>query len=106
VELEIYWTDFAKKELRKIFDYHKEKASLTIARKIVNGIYESTERLQSKPLIGQKEELLLNRPQEFRYLVNKNYKVIYWIDPENQRLEITDVFDTRQNPIKMQRNKK
>jgi len=106
MDLEIFWTEFAKNELRKIFDYHKEKASLAIARKIVNDIYESTQRLQSKPLIGQKEELLLNRPQEFRHLVHKNYKVIYWVDSKNQRLEITDVFDTRQNPIKIQRNKK
>lgn len=106
MELDIIWTDFAKKELRKIFDFHKEKASLKIARKIVNGIYESTERLKSKPEIGQKEELLVNRPQGFRYLVHTNYKIIYWINSENQRLEITDVFDTRQNPVKIQRNKK
>jgi plasmid stabilization system protein ParE len=106
MDLVIFWTDFAKKELRKIFDYHKEEASLTIARKIVKGIYESTQQLKSQPEIGQKEELLINRPQGFRYLVYTNYKIIYWINTENQRLEITDVFDARQNPIKIQRNKK
>lgn len=104
--LNIFWTDFAKNELRRIFDYHKDKASPKIARKLVDGIYTVTLRLKSKPEIGQKEALLLNRPQPFRYLVYKNYKIIYWINSENERLEITDVFDTRQNPVKIQRNKK
>jgi plasmid stabilization system protein ParE len=69
VELAIVWTDFAKKELRKIFAYHKEEASLTIAKELINGIYQTTLRLQHEPAIGQKEELLRDRPQEFRYLV-------------------------------------
>lgn len=29
MDLEVFWTHFAKRELRQIFDYHKEKASLT-----------------------------------------------------------------------------
>ena len=106
MELELFWTEFAKTELRKIFDYHKEKASPTIARKIVNGIYQATLRLKYEPSIGQKEDLLFDRPQEFRYLVHTNYKIIYWINHEYARVEINDVFDTRQNPIKIQRNKK
>lgn len=106
MELELFWTEFAKNELRKIFDYHKEKASLTIARNLVNGIYKATLRLKHKPAIGQKEELLLDRPQEFRYLVHTNYKIIYWVNTEHHRVEISDVFDTRQNPVKIQRNNK
>jgi len=51
MELEIYWTDFSKKE--------------------------------------------------FRYIVFKNYKIIYWINIKKNWIEISDVFDTRQNPIKM-----
>jgi hypothetical protein len=26
MELEVYWTDFSKKELKNIFDYYKENA--------------------------------------------------------------------------------
>ena len=36
--LKIYWTDFSKSNLREIFDYYKEKASLRIARRLVIGI--------------------------------------------------------------------
>ena len=106
MDLEVFWTHFAKAELRNIFDYHKEKASLTIARKVVNGIYQATLRLAEKPAIGQKEELLIERPEGFRYLIHTNYKIIYWINTKSKRVEISDVFDTRQNPVKIQRNKK
>jgi plasmid stabilization system protein ParE len=106
MELDIFWTDFAKTELRGIFDYYKEKASPNIARKLVSGIYATTLRLKNKPEIGQKEELLLNRTKDFRYLVHTNYKIIYWINHEYDRVEISDVFDVRLNPVKINRSKK
>ena len=44
--------------------------------------YQSTyrEKLKLQHEIGQKEELLKERVEKFRYLVVKNYKVIYWIN--------------------------
>lgn len=33
--LKIYWTNFSKSELHKIFGYYKETASLRTARKVV-----------------------------------------------------------------------
>lgn len=105
MELKIYWTDFSKNELHKIFKYYKENTNLKIARKLVIGISQETKRLQKQFQIGQREELLLNRKQEFRYLVYKNYKVIYWLNSDKKRIEIVDVFDVRQNPIKIKRAK-
>jgi plasmid stabilization system protein ParE len=99
--LKIYWTDFSKSKLRGIFDYYKEKASLRIARKLVNGITQEVIKLQNQPNIGSREELLTEREQDFRYLVHKNYKIIYWINQNQNRVEISDVFDTRQNPYKV-----
>ena len=55
--------------------------------------------------IGQKEELLLDRKENFRYLVFKKYKIIYWFNKDKNRIEISDVFDARQNPIKIKRQK-
>jgi len=100
LELELYWTAFAKNELQDIFDYYKEKASPTFARKLISGIVHETARLKTKSYIGQIEQLLVEQGQAFRYLVYKNYKVIYWINENKSRIEITDVFDTRQNPRK------
>lgn len=105
MELEIYWTDFSKKELKNIFNYYKEKASLNVAKTLVIGITTEVKKLKKQPTIGQEEELLKNDPREFRYLVYKNYKIIYWVSIEKNTAEIFDVFDTRQNPIKINRIK-
>lgn len=101
--LKIYWTEFAEKELERIFEYYQEKASYGIAKKLVDGIYNRTLNLKEQPEIGKVEELLKERKQKFRYLVYKTYKIIYWINLEQNRVEINDVFDTRQNPIKISR---
>ncbi|TXK74436.1 type II toxin-antitoxin system RelE/ParE family toxin [Mesonia sp. HuA40] len=105
MELKLFWTDFSQNELEKIYQYHREKAGIRIAKKLVNGIFNETLKLKKQPEIGQAEELLKNRNQGFRYLIYKNYKVIYWINKEVNRIEINDVFDTRQNPIKIGRKK-
>ena len=105
MELEIYWTDFSKKKLKNIFNYYKEKASLNVARTLVIGITKEATKLKKQPTIGQEEELLENDPRDFRYLVFKNYKIIYWTNLAKNRIEIFDVFDTRQSPVKMKRIK-
>jgi len=103
LELKIYWTHFAENELQEIFDYYKERASSGIARRLIAGIVRETLKLKNQPLIGQKEELLAKGEQEFHYLIYKNYKIIYWVNVSKHRIEITDVFDSRQNPIKIKR---
>jgi plasmid stabilization system protein ParE len=105
MELTVFWTEFSEKELESIFKYYKRKANLTVAKKIVSEIYEETLKLEQQPRIGQVEELLKQRKQKFRYLVYKNYKIIYWINESENRIEINNVFDTRQNPPKMKRKK-
>jgi len=105
MELEIYWTDFSKKELKNIFDYYKKEASLNVARNLVLGITKEATKLKKHPNIGQEEELLTKDSRDFRYLVFKSYKIIYWVNLEKNRIEVFDVFDTRQNPTKIKRGK-
>jgi plasmid stabilization system protein ParE len=105
MEVKVFWTNFAKKELRKIFDYYKTKVSPRIAKSLVERIVKKGNSLDFQTDIGQKEEWLLGREQEFRYLVYKSYKIIYWFNKEKKRIEITDVFDVRQNPVKIKRSK-
>jgi plasmid stabilization system protein ParE len=100
--VKIFWTDFAKEQLRNIFDYYKLKASPRVAKNLVTGIVEKANTLDFQKEIGQKEELLLSRKENFRYLIYKNYKVIYWFNETKNRIEISDVFDVRQNPTKIQ----
>ncbi len=95
-----------KKELRKIFNYYKKRASLNVAQTLVIGITKEATKLEKNPDIGQKEELLEDSSKEYRYFVHKSYKIIYWINSGNNSVEIFDVFDSRQNPLKIKRSKK
>jgi plasmid stabilization system protein ParE len=103
--MEVFWTDFAKNELFKIYSFYKQKASITTSKKLVESIVNTTINLQNQPFSGPIEELLIDLKEEFRYLIFSNYKIIYWINTEKNRIEIVDIFDTRQNPIKMKRAK-
>lgn len=51
----------------------------------------------------QIEDLLIDRKDGYRYIVCGNYKIIYSVDIELKLIKIADVFDTRQNPIKIKR---
>ncbi len=101
----IIWSEFASEQLDNIFDYYEKRVSITVSLKIVQSIIADIEKLENNPFIGQYEELLKNRKQEYRSLISKNYKIIYTIDSLNQIIRIYDIFDTRQNPKKIIKNK-
>jgi len=77
MELIVYWTQFAEVKLEDIFLYYSERASFRVARNLIGGIIEKSMELENSPFVGQKELLLADRIQEFRYLVYKNYKLLY-----------------------------
>ena len=103
--IKVFWTHFAKTELKKIFEYYKEEASIRVAKNLVEGIVKKGHSFDYFSEIGQKEELLLDRKENFRYLIYKSYKLIYWFNKDKNRIEIVDVFDTRQEPTKIKREK-
>ena len=96
MSFEIIWSDFAETELDKIFEYYVEHASLKVAKNLLDAILSEPNKLVENPEITQVEDLLLDREIQYRYLLCKNYKLIYSIDYEHKLLKITDVFDTRQ----------
>jgi len=101
IAFRILWTDLAVNQLKDIFDYHYIKASPVVAKRLVKSILDATVILHNNPKSGRKEDLLLNRPQEFRFVIVKNFKIIYWIDNDFNIVNIATVFDTRQNPEKI-----
>jgi plasmid stabilization system protein ParE len=76
-QFEIIWSDHAENELDKIFEYYSEFANIRVAKNIIQKIVEEPNKLLSNPEISQREELLLDRENEYRYLVCENYKIIY-----------------------------
>jgi len=97
--MEIIWTDFAIENLKSIFEYYAAKANRKVAHKIRKQILNSTKQLIQNPESGQLELYLEKLNKKHRYIVSGNYKIIYRID--NKYILINDIFDIRQNPIKM-----
>ncbi len=100
--LEVYWLQLAEDKLNDIYTYYRFKAGRKIAQKLVIGIVDTTLNLENHPEIGQIENSLLDRKLQFRYLVFKNYKIIYRVNYNSHLIEIANVFDVRQNPEKLE----
>lgn len=101
--MKIIWTDFAIQNLKDIFDYYSKNANKKVAHKIRKQILASTKQLIQNPVSGQTELNLEKLNQKYRYLVVGNYKVIY--NFLHDEIRIVDIFDTRQNPLKIEREK-
>lgn len=101
MEVRIEWSGLSERQLQDIFDYYSLEVSHKIARKIVNRIIDRVSILESNPFAGAKEELLSDYPEDFRYLVESNYKIIYW--KKENLITIASVFDCRQNPTKIKK---
>ena len=101
MEIRIEWSELSERQLKDIFDYYSFAASPRIARKIINRILERVTVLETNPLVGPKEELLIEYPEDFRYLVESNYKIIYW--KKENLITIASIFDCRQNPEKIKK---
>jgi toxin ParE1/3/4 len=103
--LKIIWSEFAEYQLDEIYDYYKKNVSAVFAKKLVLEIIKEPNKLLEAPEIGQIEEFLRHKDIEYRYLIFKNYKLIYSVDYKFGYIKIADVFDTRQNPVKLKRTK-
>ena len=100
----IIWSNFAEYQLDEIFNYYTKKVNVKVAQSIMFKIRDKVEVLIKNPLIGEKEELLKDRKQNYRRLIVTNYKIIYSLNEKIETIKIVDIFDTRQNPIKLKRN--
>ena len=101
MEIRIEWSELSEKQLKNIFDLYSFEASPRIARKLINRLIDRVSLLESNPSIGSKEELLSEYPEDFRYLVESNYKIIYW--RKESLITIASVFDCRLNPEKIKK---
>lgn len=102
--MKLIWTDFAIRNLKDIFDQYAAKVNKKVAHKIRRQILQSSKQLIKNPNSGPIEPNLTLLKKRHRYLVIGNYKLIYRII-DNQII-INDVFDTRQNPSKMNDEKR
>ena len=103
--LKIYWTDLSKIEMKSIYFFLKREGNKDIAKKITKEITTEIKLLINQPYIGKIEQLLVGSSKEFRSLIHNNYKILYWINLDKNQIEIWDIFDCRQEPLKIKRTK-
>ena len=101
--MKVFWTRFALDSLSEIYYYYLKNVNVNIASNIRDSILSSTKQLEKYPQSGQTEELLMDLEEGHRYISRGNYKILY--KTQNKKVYITHVFDTRQNPEKIKRNK-
>jgi toxin ParE1/3/4 len=97
--MKIYWSDFASEMLADIYKYYKTNVTVRVANKIKSEILNATYQLKRYPYSGQIEINLEELKEGHRHLIKGNYKIIYKEIKEG--ILITDVFDTRQDPVKI-----
>ena len=105
MKYKIVWSAFSENQIDAIFNYYTQKATYKVALDIVTQILLAPNILIDNPKIGQKEETLQDQLITYHHIFSSNYKIIYSIDDSEMLIKITDVFDTRQNPNKIEREK-
>ena len=95
----IITTDFAKAQLRDIYNYYSREVSENTALKLINKILSAIDDLGRHLSLGVKEPLLAEINLGHKFIVAGNYKIIFHL--EGKTIYITDIFDCRQNPSKI-----
>jgi len=95
--IQILWDNQAKADLKLIFEFIKLKSPQGAKNVIHDIIFQSkrihfTEQYQVDEFLGE----------PIRRMVVRNYKIIYKIQSETE-IRILQIFDTRQNPIKLKK---
>ncbi|NUM41365.1 MAG: type II toxin-antitoxin system RelE/ParE family toxin [Leptospiraceae bacterium] len=94
-QIRIIWDNNAKTDLKLIYDFIKLKSPQG-AKNVINDIITNTKNIKFTQQY-QIDEIL---GEPFRRIVVRNYKIIYKIQSESE-IRILQIFDTRQNPIKL-----
>jgi plasmid stabilization system protein ParE len=92
----IVWDEEAKKSLRSIYDYIKNRESVEVAKRIRAETLKQVATLIIFPEKFEQEPHLKNEKGNYRYKVVWSYKIIYEVTPKT--LYILDIFHTSRDP--------
>jgi len=97
--MRVEWTALALADLEGIIDHYAEFGEAA-ARKIVKPILKSTARLSILPHLGVESRDLAPLGR-YRHLVQGQYRVIYRVDENLGVVFVLRVWDTRQDPHRL-----
>ncbi len=96
----VKWEEEARSEELKILEYAVQNYTRASYRNLYKKFRHAEINLSGQPLIGVREYYLTNRSKEYRSLyVPKYFKLIYYYDENSDTVFITDVWDTRKEPL-------
>lgn len=99
--MEVVWSKKAVSRIKEIWDYYKTK-SKKAALMLVNDIEVAGNSLSKFPQMAPIEPSLSEMTKTYRALVvRNNYKIIYFIDEENDTVYVVTVWDCRQDNKKL-----
>lgn len=101
--MKVVWSRSALSELREIHLYYKKHVSAQMADNIRESVFTAAQQLAAESMSGMVMEELASSGFEFRSVIRGHYRIIYLIT--EKQVYITDVFDTRLDPKKLDRNK-
>ena len=87
----VIWTDQAKKELKRIYDYYKE-ISLQGAKNVRSDLLQSPKTVY----FSKQYQIDDINPNYRRIIVRGNYKVLY--REESGTIKVMDIVSTKQSP--------
>lgn len=96
---EVVWSKNANRKRIAFLAYGKKEFGRKAAAKMNERIESHVQALAKNPYMGTVEPLLQGRRQTYRSLVvHKLVKLIYFVDDTANRIQISDVWDTRREP--------
>ena len=97
--MKVVWSAWSLQQLEDIHAWYSMHASPAVADRIIANILSVTRLLEQFPFGGQVEPWLEYQGLGHRRVVVGNYKVVFRVLEDEVR--IVDVFDSRQDPLKM-----
>ncbi|MBQ8520089.1 MAG: type II toxin-antitoxin system RelE/ParE family toxin [Bacteroides sp.] len=100
--MQVVWTQRALRRLNIAVNYGLYEFGEIAAHKFYQKIRSYEPLLATNPYMGKVEKLSIVRRYEYRSLVvHPHFKLIYYVNEVKQRVVITYLFDTRQDPAKL-----
>lgn len=93
--LQIVWTNNALEDYRRVIDYLLKEWTLKVASDFITILEERADTLRSFPYVGIAS---IKNPLIRSIVITKHNKLYYRIQAD--KIEILNIFDTRQNPNK------
>ncbi len=97
--MKLVYTPQALESLTEALEFIAPNVSTQILHSIRDRILSRADKLVNSPLAGRKEEYLAHLGMNHRRVIESHYKIIYRI--KDNCIYVTDIFDTRQDPLKM-----